>query len=103
MNNVDLKRCITDAALELCCGNGDLKGRLLLAYRALNVVLIRQETWPLKLRQRAQEISNELTRDATPEQAIAALDVQGSRRLAERILHLYADCQVNSAGTADVS
>ena len=58
MNDRDLKQCITNAALELCCGNGDLKGRLLLAVRALNIVLIRQKGWPLILRRRAQAISD---------------------------------------------
>ncbi len=41
MRNVDLKRCITDAAVELSCGNDDIKGRLLVAVRALRIVLIR--------------------------------------------------------------
>ena len=93
MINVELKRCIKDAAVELACGNDDLKGRLLLALRALRIVLIREEIWPLILRRRAQEIIDELNRGGTPEQMIASLDMQSSRRLAERILHLYADCQ----------
>jgi hypothetical protein len=52
MMNSDLMRSVTDAARELCCGNADLKGRLLLAVRALNVVLIRKEDWPAILRVR---------------------------------------------------
>jgi len=95
--NSDLIRSVTDAALELCCGNADLKGRLLLANRALNVVLIRPENWPLMLRRRAQEISDELNAHGTPEQTIAVIDSQSARRLAERILQLYADCQSVSA------
>jgi hypothetical protein len=96
MINVELKRCITDAAVELACGNGDLNGRLLSAVRALRIVLIREEIWPPILRHRAQEISDDLNRGGTPEETIAALDMQSSRRLAERILHLYADCQDRS-------
>ncbi len=99
MINVDLKRCITDAAVELSCGNDDLKGRLMLAFRALRIVLIRDEMWPPILRRRAQEISDELNRGGTPEQTIGSLDMQSSRRIAERILHLYADCHVISART----
>jgi hypothetical protein len=98
MVNRDLTRCVTDAALELCCGNADLKGRLLLAVRALDVVLIRQEHWPASLRQRAQEISDELNLGGMPEQTIANFDSQAARRLAERILQLYADCQTAAFG-----
>ena len=94
MINSDLLRSVTDAALELCCGDADLKGRLLSAARALNVVLIRQEDWPARLRQRAQEIADQLSVRGTPEQTIAAVDLQTARRLAERILQLYADCRV---------
>ena len=103
MINPDLKRCITDAAVELACGNDDLKGRLLLAIRALQIVLIRDELWPPILRRRAQEISDDLNRGGTPGQTIDSLDMQSSRRLAERILHLYADCLHSPAGTGDLS
>ncbi|MGE5194409.1 MAG: hypothetical protein ACM3U2_18120 [Deltaproteobacteria bacterium] len=94
----DLMRSVTDAALELCCGDAVLKDRLLLAVRALNVVLIRPETWPAALRRRAQEISDELNGSGTPEQTIAKLDPQSVRRLAERILQLFADCQIATSG-----
>jgi len=96
MISSDLMRSVTDAALELCCGNADLKTRLLFAVRALNVVLIRKEDWPAILRVRAQEISDELSRYGTPEQTISNLDAQSARRIAERILQLYADCQAAS-------
>lgn len=92
----DLVRCVTDAALELCCGEAGLKDRLLSAVRALNVVLIRHEDWPPELRQRAQEISDELKVGGTPDATVAAIDQQSARRLAERILKLYADCQSSS-------
>ncbi|HEY3969164.1 MAG TPA: hypothetical protein VGM05_31730 [Planctomycetaceae bacterium] len=92
MINEDLLRSVTDAAMELCCGNANLKGRLLFAVRALNVVLIREENWPAILRRRAQEISDELSVGGDPERTIALLDGPASRRLAERILQLYADC-----------
>lgn len=101
MINSDLMRSVSDACLELCCGNADLKGRLLFAVRALNIVLIRKEDWPAILRRRAQEISDELNRGGTPEETISKIDLQGARRLAERILQLYADC--HAASTADRS
>lgn len=91
-----LLRSVTDAILELCCSDAALKDRLLSAVRALNVVLIRREDWPVALRQRAQDIADELNSHGTPEQAIAAMDLQSARRLAERILHLYADCRIAS-------
>jgi len=97
MLNSDLMRSVTDAALELCCGNSDLKGRLLFAVRALNVVLIRKEDWPAILRRRAQEISDELHRGGSPDQTISGIEPQTARRLAERILQLYADCHAASA------
>jgi hypothetical protein len=96
MVNPELMRSVTDAALELCCGNADLKGRLLFAVRALNVVLIRHEDWPLILRRRAQEISDEVNLGGTPERTVATIDLQSARRLAERILQLYADCHASS-------
>jgi hypothetical protein len=98
MVNRDLMRSVTDAALELCCGNADLRGRLAFAVRALNVVLIRQENWPARLRQRAQEISDDLSLGGTPEKTIATCEPQAARRLAERILQLYADCQIAASG-----
>jgi len=93
----ELMRSVTDAALELCCGNASLKDRLLFSVRALDVALIRREDWPLMLRRRAQEISDELHTHPTPEQAVRGMDDQAARRLAERILQLYADCQVASS------
>jgi hypothetical protein len=92
----ELLRSVTDSVLQLCCGDENLKGRLLSAVRALNVVLIRREVWPAMLLQRAQEISDELNAQGTPEQAILAMDPQSARRLAERILQLYSDCHVAS-------
>ena len=97
MINQELKRSITDAALELGCGNADLKGRLQFAIRALNVALIRRDEWPAMLRQRAQEISDELNASGVPERSIEEMNAQSARRMAERILQLYADCHVASA------
>jgi len=97
MISQELKRSVTDAALELCCGNADLKGRLLFAVRALNVILVQPKDWPAILRQRAQEISDELNVGGMPERTIAGMDSQSARRLAERILQLYADCHIASA------
>jgi hypothetical protein len=90
----NLLRSVTDAVLELCCADVLLKDRLLSAVRALNTVLVRREDWPVPLRRRAQEIADELNSRGAPEQVIAAMDFQSARRLAERILHLYADCQI---------
>lgn len=100
MIDKDLMRSVTDAAVELCCGNAGLKERLAFSVRALDVALIRAEDWPGMLRRRAQEISDELRRHPTPEQAVGALDPQAARRLAERILQLYADCHAASSGDA---
>jgi hypothetical protein len=96
-----LMRSVTDAALELCCGNALLKDRLLSAVQSLKTALIRRADWPVRLRQRAQDIADELDSQGTPEQFIAAMDPQSAQRLAERILHLYADCCV--ASSADQS
>lgn len=93
-----LLRSITDATLELCCGEGRLAERLPAAVRALNVVLVRREDWPLMLRHRAQEIADELKSLGEPDATIAAMDSQSAKRLAERILHLYADCRIAAAG-----
>lgn len=97
MIDKDLMRSIADAAVELCCGNAGLKERLTFALRALDVALIRRQEWPGLLRRRAQEISDELHGHPTPEHAVAAMDPQGARRLAERILQLYADSHVASS------
>lgn len=88
----ELMRSVSDAVLALCCGNEALHGRLLAAVRALNVSLQRREDWPAMLRRRAQEISDELAKHGTPEESVSTMDIQTARRLAERILHLYADC-----------
>lgn len=89
----DLIRSVNDATLLLCCGDEPLKERLLSAIRALNVTLNQRQDWPVMLRRRAQDILDELNSAVTPEAAITAMDSQSARRLAERILHLYADCQ----------
>ena len=93
----ELLQRVTEAVLQLCCGDSALKDRLLSAVRALNVALERREDWPAILRRRAQQISDELRAQGTVELTIAALDAQSARRLAERILHLYSDCQIASS------
>ena len=97
MLDKDLMRSVTDAAVELCCGNAGLKERLAFSVRALNVALIRAEDWPGLLRRRAQEISEALHGHPTLEQTVGAMDPQAARRLAERILQLYADCHAVSS------
>lgn len=87
-----LKNAIKVAALELCCGDQLLKERLTGAIRALDGFLGRRETWPAVLTSRAQDISDSLKSAATAEAAIAGMDLPDVQRLAERILHLYADC-----------
>jgi hypothetical protein len=94
----NLLRSVTDAAVELCCGDAMLKDRLQSAVHALDVVLVVREDWPVMLRQRAQEIADELKTRGHSEKTIAAMDSQAARRLAERILHLYADCRTAAAG-----
>jgi hypothetical protein len=92
MLETELLRSVTDAVLALCCGDESLRDRLWTAVRSLNVVLQRREAWPPMLHRRAQEISEEFADFGTPEEAISKMDLQSARRLAERILHLYADC-----------
>jgi len=89
----NLLRSVTEAASELCCGDALLKDRLKAAVKALNVALIVREDWPVMLRQRAQEIADELKSQGSSEHSIASMDSQAARHLAERILHLYADCR----------
>ncbi len=96
MIDKDLMRSISDAAVELCCGNAGLKERLMFSLRVLDVALMRREEWPGPLRRRAQEISDELHGHPSLDHAIAAMDPQAARRLAERILQLYADAHVAS-------
>lgn len=87
-----LKQAIKVATLELCCGNGTLRDRLAFAVRSLDGYLGQRESWPPALMIRAQNISDALKSAESAEAAIAQMDASALRRLAERILHLYADC-----------
>jgi hypothetical protein len=87
-----LKNSLKVAVLELCCGDQPLRDRLKCAIRTLDGFLGQREAWPAVLYSRAQDISDELNSAQTTEAAIEALDLPGVQRLAERILHLYADC-----------
>lgn len=93
MIDTHLLKSVTEATLALCCGDAALKDRLQSAARALDVVLVVREDWPAMLRHRAQEIADELKTHGQSEQSIAAMDPQAARHLAERIIHLYADCR----------
>lgn len=87
-----LKNSLKVAALELCCGDQLLRDRLKCAIHTLDGFLGRREAWPAVLYSRAQDISDELKSAQTTEAAIEEMDLPSVQRLAERILHLYADC-----------
>ena len=96
----DLFRSVNDAALKLCCGDECLKDRLLAAIRTLEFAISHRELWPAALRGRTQEISDQLKNYDTLDSAIQAMDPSSAQRLAERILHLYADSR--SVSTSNV-
>jgi len=87
-----LNDSVRTAALELCCGDQFFKNRLVRAVRALERTLASREDWPPMLRRRAQDISDSLRGDIDAEAIIVVMDLPSAQRLAERILHLYADC-----------
>lgn len=94
MSKIDkhLKQSIKVATLELCCGDQPLKERLTSAIRSLDRFLGRREAWPAALYARAQDISDELKPPDAGGTALDAMVLSDMQRLAERILHLYADC-----------
>ena len=87
-------RYISSAAEELACREGPLRERLLAAARRLDAALPRRERWPGHLLQRAQQIQAELNSAGSFEATIHAMELAVAERLAERILHLYADFQI---------
>lgn len=97
----ELMRAVTAATVELCCGDDYLKPRLISVARILNTVLDRRENWPANLLGRAQEIADELRKEGNEEQTISGMSSQSARRLAERILHLYSDCQASWSSGED--
>ena len=92
MSDKQLNNFVKVATLELCCGDDALKVRLGRAVKTLELLLNERETWPALLRRRAQDISDVLRAESTPEDAIAAMDLPTAQHLAERILNLHADC-----------
>lgn len=92
----DLKHALKRAALELCCGDGNLKQRLSSAIRALDRFLGRREAWPAASYARMQDISDELKSAGAVEPAIDSMGLSEMQQLAERILRLYADCHAPS-------
>lgn len=91
-NDKHLKEAIKVAALELCCGDQLLRERLRSAIRALDRFLGRREAWPDALYARVQDVSDKLKSADTGEIAVDRMSISDVRRLAERILQLYADC-----------
>jgi len=87
-----LQQSIKFATLELCCGDRPLKERLTLAIRSLDRFLGRREAWPAALYARVQDISDELKSPDAVGTALDAMALSDMQQLAERILHLYADC-----------
>jgi len=94
MPNIDknLKRAIKNATLELCCGDRTLKERLAAAIQTLDGFLGKREAWPPGLQARMQDISDVLKSAGLNADVVGLMDASDARRLAERILHLYADC-----------
>jgi hypothetical protein len=64
--------------------------------QSLDGFLGRREEWPPALYARSQDISDEFKGAESVKDAIEAMDLPRVERLAERILHLYADCQLPS-------
>jgi hypothetical protein len=94
MIDPDLQRYIAYAAEELACRDGSLKERLIAAAHKLASVLPARERWPGELLQRARQIENELGTLGNFEKTIWDMDQAAAERLAQRILHLYADFQI---------
>jgi hypothetical protein len=94
MIDPDLQRHIAYAAEELACRDGSLKERLIAAAHRLAAVLPARERWPSQLSGRAHQLENELGTLGNFEETIRGLDQAVAERLAQRILHLYADFQI---------
>lgn len=99
MIDPELLRSIGSAAEELACRDGPLRERLAAAAHKLDAALPRRDRWPGPLLQRAQQIRSELSSAGSFEATVHAMGQAAAERLAERILHLYADFQV-AAGEA---
>lgn len=95
MSTIDqgLKKAVKAATMELCCADALLKDRLLRAMRVLDSFLGPRENWPPAMYSRAQDISDALKSGDSVDATIEGMDLSDVRRLAERILHLYAECQ----------
>ena len=94
MVDPELLRYISSAAEELACRDGPLRERLAAAARKLDAALPRRDRWPGPLLQRAQQIQSELSSAGSFEATVHTMEQVVAERLAERILHLYADLQV---------
>lgn len=97
MTDDEVTRTVTDAVLELCCREGTLKERLSAATQTFDRILLllhRQDRWPNPLLQRAEEIDVDLHSQIACWRTTADCHEAGAaRRLAERLLQLYADVQ----------
>ena len=98
MVDPELLRFISSAAEELACRDGPLRERLAAAARKLDAALPRRERWPGPLLQRAQQFQSELSAAGSFEATVHTMDEAAAERLAERILHLYADFHVMACG-----
>lgn len=92
----NLKKAVKAATFELCCGDGRLRDRLISAMRVLDSFLGPREEWPPAIYSRAQDISDALKSNETIDVVIENLELPVVRRLAERILHLYAESNSSS-------
>ncbi len=89
----ELTRALTDAVLELCCRDGGLNERLVAAGEKLDLYLPRHERRPGVLLQRAQELRDELHAHGDLTLILGCGNAITAQRLAERVLHLYAEIQ----------
>lgn len=89
----ELIRAVTDAVLELCCRDGGLNERLATAAEKLDLYLPWHDPRPGVLLQRANALRDELLAHRDPTPIADCWNNTTAQRLAERVLHLYAELQ----------
>lgn len=87
----ELTRALTDAVLVLCCRDGALHERLASVAEKLDLYLPRYERRPGIMLQRAQELRDELHAHSDLASLTGYWNGTTAQRLAERVVHLYAD------------
>jgi len=98
----ELMRALTAAVLELCCRDGVLNERLVAAAEKLDLYLPWHDRQPGATLQRAQKLLDELHAHSDLTPIPGCWNATTAQRLAERVLHLYAELQAtwhHDAGT----